>query len=249
MRKSGYKIIKGEPALIVEDTLVIADTHIGYEGEVRLKGIKLPSLTGNILERVLKLADETSAKRLLLLGDVKHTVYGPRGLEWRDLPNFLRKMVERFKWVGVVPGNHDGDLYTVIPDEVELIDPDGIVFNGILFTHGHKRVDLIIDRKMRSGENIRTVVVGHFHPAVELTDDLGYRYILPVWVIGMLGEEAEIVFMPAFNENTGRLVVNSPERLTEELRGFLRTGSVDLQEAEIYSLDLVFLGRVRELES
>lgn len=241
-----FKLIKGEPALLAGETLVIADTHIGYEGEIRLKGIKLPSLTKRILTRVLSLAEKTSARRLLILGDLKHTVYGPRGLEWLEIPEFMRRIVNRFEWVGVVPGNHDGDLYTVLPEGVELTDPDGVLSNGVLFTHGHKRIDIILDKK--GWGNVRIVVVGHFHPAVELLDDLGYRYVIPVWVKGLLNNTVEILLMPAFNENIGKLIVNNPERISEELRGFLKTGSINLQEAEVYSLDLVFLGKIGELE-
>lgn len=244
---TGFKLIKGEPALLAGETLVIADTHIGYEGEIRLKGIKLPSLTKRILTRILSLAEKTSARRLLILGDLKHTVYGPRGLEWMEVPEFMRRIVSRFEWVGIVPGNHDGDLYAVLPEGVELMDPDGFLANGVLFTHGHKRVDTILDKK--GWGNVRRVVVGHFHPAVELLDDLGYRYVIPVWVKGLLSNAVEILLMPAFNENIGKLIVNNPERISEELRGFLKTGSVNLQEAEAYSLDLVFLGKIGELEA
>ncbi|MCX8183229.1 MAG: hypothetical protein N3F08_02235 [Crenarchaeota archaeon] len=245
--KTGFKLIKGEPALLAGETLVIADTHIGYEGEIRLKGIRLPSLTKKILTRVLNLAEKTSARRLLILGDLKHTVYGPRGLEWMEIPEFMRKIVSKFEWVGVVPGNHDGDLYTVLPEGIELLDPDGVLWNGVLFTHGHKRIDTILNEKGWS--SVRRVVVGHFHPAVELLDDLGYRYVIPVWVKSMLSNNIEILLMPAFNENIGKLIVNNPERISEELRGFLKTGSINLQEAEAYSLDLVFLGRIGELET
>jgi putative SbcD/Mre11-related phosphoesterase len=243
---SGYKLIKGEPALLVGETLVIADTHIGYEGEIRLKGIKLPSLTKRILTRVLSLAEKTSARRLLILGDLKHTVYGPRGMEWMDIPAFMRRIVEKFDWVGVVPGNHDGDLYAVLPEGVELMDPDGVLLDGVLLTHGHKRVDTILGKK--GGNSVKAIIVGHFHPAVELLDDLGYRYVIPVWVKGFLRNTIEIILMPAFNENIGKLVVNNPERISEELRGFLRTGSINLQEAEAYSLDLVLLGKIGDLE-
>ncbi|MBO3800055.1 MAG: metallophosphoesterase family protein [Candidatus Brockarchaeota archaeon] len=246
-RTSRYKLIKGEPALLVEDTLVVADLHIGYEGEVRLKGIVFPSLTEKMMERVLNLVKKHSIRKLLVVGDLKHTVHGPRGLEWRDVPVFMRRMVEELDWVGVVPGNHDGDLYAALPDGVELIDPDGIILNNILFTHGHKRVDLILEKK-REENIIKTVVVGHFHPAVELVDDLGYRYVVPVWVKGMIGEDVEIILMPAFNENIGKLTVNNPGKISEELRGFLKTGSINLGGAEAYSLDLVLLGRVGDIQ-
>ncbi|MGQ9597060.1 MAG: metallophosphoesterase [Thermoproteota archaeon] len=246
-KTSGYKLIKGEPALLIGETLVIADIHIGYEGEIRLKGIKLPSLTRRILSHVLSLAERTSAKKLLILGDLKHTVYGPRGLEWRDVPAFMRRMMEKFDWVGVIPGNHDGDIYAVLPDRAELIDPDGMVMNGTLFTHGHKRVDIILEKKNKD-DIIKTVILGHFHPAVELIDDLGYRYVLPVWVKGKFGEDVEILLMPAFNENIGKLIVNNPQRISEDLRGLLKSDLMDLQDAEVYSLDLVFLGKICDLE-
>jgi metallophosphoesterase superfamily enzyme len=160
----------------------------------------------------------------------------------------MNRIIEKFEWVGVIPGNHDGDLYAVLPDMVELIDPDGIVLNDILFTHGHKRLDTILEKKSREGNTVKTVIVGHFHPAVELVDDLGYRYILPVWVRGLLSEKTEILLMPAFNENIGKLIVNNPDKISEDLRGFLKSGSMNLQESEAYSLDLVFLGKIGSLQ-
>jgi putative SbcD/Mre11-related phosphoesterase len=247
-RTSKYKLIKGEPALLVGETLVIADLHIGYEWEVRLKGIMLPSLTKRILTRILNLVKKYSVKRLLILGDLKHTVYGPRGLEWRDIPSFMKRIVEELEWVGVVPGNHDGDLYAVLPDGVELVDPDGIVLNSILFTHGHKRVDAILEKKIREEHVVKTIVVGHFHPAVELIDDLGYRYVIPVWVKSRFRGDVELILMPAFNENIGKLTMNNPGKISEELRGFLKNGSISLNEAEAYSLNLVLLGKIGDIE-
>ncbi|MEM3712025.1 MAG: metallophosphoesterase [Thermoproteota archaeon] len=246
-RASKYKLIKGEPALLSGDTLVIADLHIGYEGEIRLRGIAFPSLTEKMLDRILNLIKKNSARRLIILGDLKHTVYGPRGLEWKEIPVFMKKITDELDWVGVVPGNHDGDLYAVLPDGVELIDPDGIVFNDILFTHGHKRIDNILERRLREGSVIKTVVVGHFHPAVELIDDLGYRYTVPVWVKGTVNRDIEIILMPAFNENIGKLAINNPEKLSEELRGFLKTGLINISEAEAYSLDLVLIGKIGDI--
>ncbi|MEM1557695.1 MAG: metallophosphoesterase [Thermoproteota archaeon] len=246
-RTSKYKLIKGEPALLSGDTLVISDLHIGYEGEVRLRGIVLPSLTEKMLDRVLNLIKRNSVRRLIILGDLKHTVYGPKGLEWKEIPAFMRRIVDESEWVGVIPGNHDGDLYAVLPDGVELIDPDGIVLNNILFTHGHKRVDTILEKKLREGSVIKTIVIGHFHPAVELVDDLGYRYTIPVWIRGAINGDIEMIMMPAFNENIGRLVMNNPEKLSEELRGFLKTGLMNLNEAEAYSLDLILIGRIGDI--
>lgn len=246
-RASKYKFIKGEPAFLSGDTLVISDLHIGYEGEVRLRGVVFPSLTEKMLDRVLNLIKKNSVKRLIILGDLKHTVYGPRGLEWKEIPAFMKRIVNESEWVGVIPGNHDGDLYAVLPDGVELIDPDGIVLNNILLTHGHKKVDTIIEKKLKEGSVIKTVVVGHFHPAVELVDDLGYRYTIPVWIKGTVSKDIEIIMMPAFNENIGRLVMNNPEKLSEELRGFLKTGLINLEEAEAYSLDLVLIGKIGDI--
>ncbi|MDW8034097.1 MAG: metallophosphoesterase [Nitrososphaerota archaeon] len=243
-KASKYKLIKGEPALLVSDTLVISDLHIGYEGEIRFRGINFPSITEKMLDRIFNLTRKHNVKKLIILGDLKHTVYGPKGLEWREIPFFMKKIVDELDWVGVIPGNHDGDLYTVLPDGVELIDPDGIVVRDILFTHGHKRIDAILEKKLEEGNVIKTVVIGHFHPAVELIDDLGYRYTIPVWIKSTIDGDIEAILMPAFNENIGRLIMNNPEKLSEELRGFLKTGLINLSEAEVYSLDLILIGKI-----
>ncbi|MCW3982051.1 MAG: metallophosphoesterase, partial [Candidatus Bathyarchaeota archaeon] len=66
------------PALVVRGKhrrlLVIADLHIGWEVALAQEGVYIPSQTPRILNRLQKIVKMTKPTRLIILGDVKHTV-------------------------------------------------------------------------------------------------------------------------------------------------------------------------------
>ena len=70
------KFLYGEPAVLVENALIVADLHVGIEYEFRRSGIRLPSNVDQMRKRLLILIKETGTERLILLGDVKHKVPG-----------------------------------------------------------------------------------------------------------------------------------------------------------------------------
>lgn len=66
------KFITNEPALVVDDVLVIGDLHLGIESKFYRSGFMIPSNIKKIKDRILKLASENNCSKLVLLGDVKH---------------------------------------------------------------------------------------------------------------------------------------------------------------------------------
>src|SRR5665811_943327 len=61
-----------EPALTLGNTLVLADLHIGIEQELSLSGIHIPSQIDRRIERVFRFLSKVKARRVVLLGDIKH---------------------------------------------------------------------------------------------------------------------------------------------------------------------------------
>jgi metallophosphoesterase superfamily enzyme len=62
-----------------ERLLLLADTHVGYEVELRrVKGVNAMSQTRKLVERVLELADLHNVTTVAILGDVKHELPVPR---------------------------------------------------------------------------------------------------------------------------------------------------------------------------
>ncbi|HMD78888.1 MAG TPA: hypothetical protein VKF39_02775, partial [Nitrososphaerales archaeon] len=113
------KIVAGDAALVFnqgeESTLLISDLHLGLEKEMAKKGFSLPAYSIKMVERVKGIAESYGTKRLMVLGDVKHSVGKVEDIDWGVVPWFFDTMLDLFDGVGVVPGNHDGGIKTVLP--------------------------------------------------------------------------------------------------------------------------------------
>ena len=275
--------IGSEPALLLqrgsERVVVIGDLHIGWEVALGQQGIHVPSQTSKMLQRLTTIIEQKHPSRLILLGDVKHSVTGVELEEWRDVPEFFEKLVKMVPSVQVIVGNHDGNLEPLTPSKVELLAPSGIALwgkFGLLHGHAWPSPELL---------GCETLILGHLHPAVTLRDALGYRLTKPAWVTAPLNSRkllqgtlktagirvsskpemvlkekfrvtlnaARCLFVPPFNDFLGGRPVNS-KRMEERHAGeglgpILRSGAVDLDEAEVHLLDGTYLGRVKQLKA
>lgn len=251
--------IYGTPALVVsigrERTLVIADLHLGLEGELASKGISLPSQIPKVKERLLELIERRKPDRLIFLGDVKHNVPIASWQEWRELPGFFEDLMKLVR-VEVIRGNHDGGLEGMVPKGVVIHSAKGIVLSK------RKRVGLMHGHTWPSLEllNTKLLVAAHNHPAVEFRDKLGGRTVESIWLRAKLdgskfpkkvrgqikGELPELLVMPAFSELVGGAAVNRgiPKKYIGPM---FKAGAVKLEKAEAYLLDGTFLGKVRDL--
>jgi putative SbcD/Mre11-related phosphoesterase len=277
------KPIDSEPALLLrrgkERVLVLGDLHIGWEVTLAQQGIHVPSQTAKMLERLKKIVLDEKPSKVVMLGDVKHSVTGAELEEWRDVPEFFEKLLKLVPSVQVISGNHDGNLEPLTSSQVELMGPTGIaLWNRFGLLHGHAWPSPEI-------LGCETLILGHLHPAVTLRDALGYRLTRPAWVTApcngrkllrgtmkaagvsaernleqMLTEKfhvklrvARCVFVPPFNDFLGGRPVNSRKieetHAGERLGPILRSGAVNMNEADVHLLDGTYLGRVRQLRA
>ena len=248
--------VHGVPALMAKAagarTLIVADLHLGLEGELASKGVSLPSQIPKVKERLLELIGKHKPDRLIFLGDVKHNVPIASWQEWRGLPKFFEELAKLVR-VEVIRGNHDGYLGGMVPKGIVIHGAKGIVLGK------RRRIGLMHGHTWPSPELLQTemMVTAHNHPAIELRDELGVRIVEPVWLRAKLdpskfpkklqaqirGELPELLVMPAFSELVGGAPVN--RSVPEELLGpMFKAGAVHLQEAEVYLLDGTFLGTV-----
>ena len=158
-----------------ERVMVISDLHIGWEVALAKEGVHVPSQTGRLLERLKGILGSEKPDRLVILGDVKHTVSKIEFGEWRDVPWFFEEVCKIVSKVQVVPGNHDGDLEALLPESVELLSPRGTIVGDVGLFHGHTWPDV----KMLG---CSTLVAGHVHPIVVFYDPMGFRITRQVWV-------------------------------------------------------------------
>lgn len=229
-----------------ELALVVADYHAGIEEQLRRDGVEIESRGPERRERVRSLLEQTGADRVVFLGDLGNHIGEPSGAELEELMDLEHDL--RDVAVTLVPGNHDGRLGDVL--DFEVVDGDGVVLGSVGFVHGHSwPSERVLDADV--------LAVGHEHPTVRLTDEVGGSRIERVWLRGPLSAEpfaahgdledgdsvaGDLVVFPAFNDLVGGTWVNVDEQ--EFLSPFLPEASPD---ADVYLLDGTRLGPYRSV--
>ena len=245
------KIVPGDAALVYSDsgvkTLLISDLHLGLEKEMAKKGFRLPAYSVKMVGRVRDLAERYGTRRLMVLGDVKHTVGKVEDIDWGVVPWFFDTMLDLFESVEVVPGNHDGNIKTVLPPRAVLHGSHGAVLG-----RGSGRIGVAHGHAWPSEEAIatRNLVIGHSHFTYEMRDALGTRSRESVWVtarydVAELMEgagykskkkgEGKLVVMPPFNRMVGGQPINRSKSF--QFGPVLSSRSVSLNEADIFLMD------------
>ncbi|HVL87711.1 MAG TPA: metallophosphoesterase [Candidatus Thermoplasmatota archaeon] len=238
-----------ERALVLhgdEDVLLVGDLHVGLEVELRQEGLRLPSQTERMRERLARLLDENGCHRLAILGDLKHTITHASGVESAALVRLFEGLDVP---VDLVPGNHDADL-PELPPHVTKHPATGMRLGDVGISHGHTwpSADVLA---------ASVVVTCHNHPHVSLVDELGHRHKEPCWVRGPfsraarerfpdLPRGAKFVVMPNFNDLLGGVAFNALEK-EEYLGPLLRNGVFDVEKAKIHTVDGIDLGTVASL--
>ena len=258
--------VTGEPALLLGKTLFLADIHVGIEHEFRLSGLNMPTQTGRLLDRIISLLERTKAKRLVLIGDIKHKVPGTSFQEERELPFFLSRLAEKSE-LHIIPGNHDGKLQELVPKNAKLYPMEGGLIGATYASHGHAWPD-------PSFLKADHLLVSHSHPQVEFRDRLGYRWGERVWMRAALDirkirdkypqakKAPEMIVMPAFNPLSGGLPFNrklenkavDENRKTEGGRAAFfperspLMKSAKMKAAKIFMLDGTYLGELGRIK-
>lgn len=245
--------IPGEPAAVAESDatrlLVIADYHAGIEEGLRREGVELASRAAKRRESLQSLVAETAPDRLVVLGDLGHTIGTPSGDERTELEDLLEVLAGRVQTT-VVRGNHDGDIEEVLgnTDGVTITPGHGVRIGSLGFAHGHTwpSPDVLA---------AETLCVGHEHPVVRLEDEVGGGRRERAWLRGGVDPAPfrafhhdgvsvpdELVVVPAFNDRSGGTWVNVDGQ--DFLSPFLPDA---FEETQAYLLDGTRLGRYRRV--
>jgi putative SbcD/Mre11-related phosphoesterase len=258
-------------------TVVVADLHIGWEVALSQEGIHVPSQTPKLLKKLVDVVSRHKADRLLILGDVKHTIARAETPEWRDVPEFFTALGRRVNEILVVRGNHDGNIEPLLPESVKVLPSTGVVLGDVGFFHGHRWPSPAL-------LGCRTLVMGHVHPVVVFRDPAGFRVTRQVWVKadcdGVLLSEvlrrkhrlkrkekqvktlqgglesgarnSRLLIVPSFNDFLGGRPLNEGRGVlgSGKVAGpVLRSEAVDLRNAETYLLDGTYLGTLEQLRT
>jgi putative SbcD/Mre11-related phosphoesterase len=236
MRKGVIKTFK-EPALILNNEyLVVSDIHIGFEKELREKGINVPEKSSELSERLLNLLKTYKLEKLIIAGDLKHKVSGVSLLESLVVTRNFINLFLNLEEVHLVPGNHDGDVLGLLPSKVKVHSVRGFEVDGFWISHGHTRL-------AKEAFSKEYIILGHIHPVVKVTDSSGYSYTTQVW-LERLNKKPRVIIMPAFNKYVGYLTVNSNEGFRMPA---LKELNISVEEMNVTTLDGYNLGLVKNL--
>jgi uncharacterized protein len=245
------KVVPDESALIHREgdvaTLLVSDLHLGLEKEMASKGFRLPPYSQKMLDRMNVIAEKNQLNRVIVVGDVKHSIGKVQDIDWGIIPWFFGTLLDIFQAVEVVPGNHDGGIRSLLPTRVKLHLAEGTVIGG-----GRSKVGVAHGHSWPSQEVIasRTIVMGHSHFRYEMRDRFGARSKEAVWlfatydVADLLAKaglppvkrgEGKLIVMPPFNNLVGGQAINAKGGF--DFGPILSSGSFRLSDADIFLLD------------
>jgi uncharacterized protein len=238
--------VPGIPALKMDGCLIIGDLHIGVETHLMRKGFHIASRTDMMFDAIIEAAG-TDINRIVMLGDIKDSVPGSTKQEYREIPVFCDRLLERFDRVDIIRGNHDTNLEEFVPDRISISPATGMRIGDVGLVHGHTwpSVDVM---------SSRTLLLAHSHPTVLFVDGVGGHSSEPCWMRGKFRVSSsdsynqlpeDFVLIPAFN----RILGGSPVNIVGEplLGPVLNSGLVDIDNAEIHLLDGISLGKRSDL--
>lgn len=200
---SKIRITQSHPALILEDVkryLVITDLHIGFENSLAVNDIYIEPtiIVQETLKEIRSIIKSEKPDSLILLGDIKSSIDSISKIEWQAVPLFfeISKEIDTV----LVPGNHDGNIGKLLPENVRIASSSGIVIEDTLLTHGHTLPS-------ENLSHVNKIIMGHVHPVFFNEGSVldGQR----VWVslktekrniFPSLQGEIEIIIVPTFNK-------------------------------------------------
>lgn len=146
-----------------ERVLVIGDVHIGYGNRGEAMDIFVNS---GLFDALIKDFEEISnavgkIDKIILLGDLKHSLSAIADEEKYGLINLLDYLEKKTKEIVIIKGNHDNYLLNLTSRrKIKVLDY--YIWKGYCFLHGDKDFLEIYDKK------IKYWVMGHIHPAIKL---------------------------------------------------------------------------------
>ncbi len=233
-----YRAEIADLGLLIDDTLVIADLHLGYEQSLNMDGIMVPKFQyQKILERILEILDKTNAKQVVINGDLKHEFGRITRQEWKESLNFIQFLKENFSDVVLLKGNHD-NFTKFIAQKTDLEVYESYALDEFIIMHGDKIPDNLMDNKEP------TIIIGHEHPCIGIRN--GERLEKMKCFLKGSYKEKNLIVMPSFN-----FVTEGSDILHEKpLSPFLKHRSTD--EFEVYGVEnfeVLPFGKIKDILS
>jgi hypothetical protein len=221
--------VSNSRCLILGDTVVVGDLHLGYERALESEGLYLPRMnTDSIRDMLNRIICTYEPKRFVLLGDIKHD-FAKAPYECRLEVMKVIKLMADTADVTVIKGNHDNFLQNILSDmDIELYDHADVY--GFRLEHGH------ID----SGK--RPVVIGHEHPSVRISDPMNGSVKIQCF---LHSERDGVIVIPPFSPLSSGTDMAEESFMSDACR------KADMDSAKVYGVSdigLLRLGTLGELK-
>ena len=221
-----------------EKILAVSDFHLGYEAELRKKGVFIPAHqfadTRKRLEDMFaKLKTHNyKLKTIVITGDLRHEFGGVSRQEFLDVKEIIGFMKQHAEKVILLKGNHE-TMHKYIKKFVGV--KNYFATKNILFLHGDK----IPENKKFLGRNI--IIIGHEHPAIRLSDAVASEKVKCFLKGSWKGKT--LVVLPSFN-----LITEGTDVLSEKLLSpFLK----NVKDFEVFAVPeqnkIMYFGKINGL--
>jgi putative SbcD/Mre11-related phosphoesterase len=233
----GIEIVDLALYLSEQKILVLADLHIGIEESFVKQGVLIPKFHfRDLVTRVEGIFEQLarakkSVEVVVINGDLKHEFGTISEEEWRNTLKMLDYLSRKCKRIVLLQGNHD-KILGPIADKRKVEFAEEFVVGDVMMCHGNRIPEI--------PASVKTVVIGHDHPAVSIHEELRtekYKcFIVGKW------ERKTLIVQPSLNPLTEGTDVGN-ERL---LSPFLQK---NLGNFEVYIVadDVYHFGKLKKL--
>ncbi len=233
MQISGKIRIK-ELGLVIDDTLIIADIHLGYEESLRESGTLVAKRdVDDIIASIKSMIAGEKIKRIVINGDLKHEFGKISKSEWNDTLRLIDSLSEKAKII-LIKGNHD-ILLEPVASKRNIKTAESLVIEDVLVVHGHKTAAI--------PKGIKTIVIGHQHPSITIGD--GVRKERFKCFLKGKYKGHDLIVMPSFSDLSEGIDTKSEDLISPFIP------KKDLKNFEVYipaDGKVMYFGKVGDLK-
>jgi len=239
------KFLYNAPAVLHYGALIIGDTHFGMEKSLKERGIYDETLSERIFGKIEKLLLETRAKKLIIAGDVKDSIF-ETDMKTADV---LKKLSERAE-LTIVKGNHDGGIERLAVMGINVAGPGGMVYRNLGIMHGHSWPDETLMQ-------CDYLISAHQHPQISVRDKSGKVHTEAAWLVveadsnnirkyyEKFNKKIKLILLPAFNPLVGS-AINKPKE--KQLGPIFNNKLFKLNDAIVFRLDGSLIEKLKNIK-
>lgn len=222
--------------------LAVGDLHIGYDYQLQQSGVLLPeNQVKDIIKELKSILNKlkTKIKKIIFIGDIKHSFkfeYKEKSY-FNEVLDFLKTKFKD-KDIILIKGNHDTIDYS-FSDKLQ----DYYIEDDLCFAHGDKLFPEMFSK------NIKTLVIGHIHPSVILSDKQNIKREKYKCFLTGKYKNKNIIILPSFLSTIQGQTINNLQDDYEDYFSIIPKKSLMNFNVHIIGKNKVYdFGKVRDID-